>query len=309
VPVEVGKTNECRSEFILGAARVESVPSGATVRDANGSYLGETPLDLPDMTPQRAQFNLSLSDYQSVLVSVEIVADQTNTCRTSLGSLRYLSAMKDARAYMAAKNYAETVQVIGEALKAAPGDIDALALQNEANAQLNAERERANAEHERQARLTRPKEAFDALCTQNKDASLFEAHELKTSRPAKDVQAAIVKALQADPSPLQIYYQDTPQKDVYEMMARHELSLGILGGSLRICLLVVGQTKDDETQILFKVVEYQEQQTIVGEGLAFHADKQLIPLNPGRIQMTDMLQSQVQEGVRTVTERLQQAIR
>ena len=87
-------------------------------------------------------------------------------------------------------------------------------------------------------------------------------------------------------------------------MARYTFSLGILGGTEGDCLLVVGQTKDDETQILFKVLEFQVQHTIVN----FHDEKRLIPLHPSRIQMNDILQSQVQEGIRNVTERIQSAI-
>jgi len=77
-----------------------------------------------------------------------------------------------------------------------------------------------------------------------------------------------------------------------------------LGGTERVCLLVVGQTKDDETQIIFKVIEYQIQDTLVN----FHDVKQLIPVNASRVQMGDILQAQIQHGVRIVTERIQQAV-
>ena len=308
ITVEAGKTNEDQPVFVLGTVRLESVPSGANVRDANGAYLGETPLNLPDMPPQRTQFNLSLSEYQSTPVNVEIVADQTNTFRTSLVSLSYLSAMKNARSYMAAGNYAGVVQAAGTALNANPNDADALALQSQANAQLNAERERQNAEGERVAQLKRPREVFDSVCSKYPDAPLFSEHLLKTSKPAKEAKTAIVKSLQAEPMGFQIFYEDSPQPNVYQLSARHEFSLGILGGTVRVVLLVAGQTKDGETQILFKVLEYQAQHTIVAEGLKFRDDKQLIPLHSSRIQMTDILNSQVQEGIRVVTERIQTAI-
>ena len=38
-------------------------------------------------------------------------------------------------------------------------------------------------------------------------------------------------------------------------------SWAFLGGTERDCLIVVGQAKDDETQIWFKVLEYQVQHT------------------------------------------------
>jgi hypothetical protein len=297
VLVEAGMTNEVPLEFVFGTARLESDPSGAGVRTSGGIYLGQTPLDLPDITPQRAQFNLSLSGYEPVSVTLEIVADQTNYSRTDLVSLRYLSAMRDARAYLAVSNYDAVVLSTGEALNAKPGDADALALQAEASGPVNAERQR-------EEQLKRPREVFNLICSQNSNARLFNEYELKTSKPAKEVEAAIVKSLQASPRGFEILDDESPQPETYQVMAQQTFSLGILGGTERDCLLVVGQTKDDETQILFKVLEFQVQHTLVN----FRDEKQLIPLHPSRIQMNDMLQSQVQDGIRNVTERIRQGI-
>jgi hypothetical protein len=302
VVVQTGVNNEMPVEFVMGAARLETVPVGADVRTADGGYLGQTPLDLPDMSPQTAQFNLSLSGYTPVSVAVEIVADQTNSCRTNLVSLRYLSAMQDARQYLTAGNYDAVAQATGEALTVKPNDADALALQVKANGHLNAERERL-------ARLKRPRELFDSVCSLNPDASLFAEHELKTSKPAKDVEAAIVNALKAAPSGFEILDDDSPQPENYRVMARHTFSLGILGGTERLCLLVVGQTKADETQIFFKVLEYQVQHTIEANSFFNIKDnKQKIPIHASRMQMNDVLQARVQEGIKMVTERIQAAI-
>jgi len=302
VTVTVGVTNAIPLKFVLGAARLESVPAGADVRATDGSYLGQTPLDVPDMTPQTAQFNLSLSGYAPVSVAVEIVADQTNTCRTNLVSLRYLSAMQDARQYLTAGNYDGVVQAAGEAMNAKPDDADALALQNEANEHLSAERERL-------ARLQRPRMVFDSLCANYPDASLFDGHELKTSRPAKEVEAAIVKSLQAAPAGFEILEDDSTRPENFQVVARQTFSLGILGGTERDCLLVVGQASDDDTQIYFKVLEYQVKTTIdAGNLLNMKESKQLIPVHPSRIQMNDVLQARVQDGLRVVTERIQQAV-
>ncbi len=94
------------------------------------------------------------------------------------------------------------------------------------------------------------------------------------------------------------------QPETYEITGGQIFSLGILGGTERLLLLVVGQTKDDETQILFKVLEYQIQHTIVN----FQDQKQLIPMHPSRMQMNEINQRHVQEGVPLVTERIQTAI-
>lgn len=98
VTVEAGATNEMPVQFVLGALRLESSPTGATVTTTNGSYLGQTPFNLLDVPPQTAQLNLSLSGYEAVPITVEVAADQTNSYRTNLVNIRYVSDMQDARA-------------------------------------------------------------------------------------------------------------------------------------------------------------------------------------------------------------------
>jgi hypothetical protein len=296
IQVYAGVTNEVPLEFVFGAARIESTPSGADVRTANGDFLGQTPLDLPEITPQKAQLNLSLNGYEPVSVALEITADQTNYCRTNLMSINYLATMRNARAYLAVSNYDAALQAAGEALDAKPGDADALALQAEASGPVNAERERV-------AQLKRPREVFDYICSQSPESRYFAEHELTTSKPAKDVEAAIVRSLQASPQEFQILYDELAQPETYKVAAHQTFSLGILGGTERACLVVVGKTKDDETQILFKVVEYQIQHELVN----FRDVKHLIPVQQSRMQMNE-IQQQVQEGIRTVTQRIQSAI-
>jgi hypothetical protein len=86
-------------------------------------------------------------------------------------------------------------------------------------------------------------------------------------------------------------------------------SLGILGGTERVCLLVVGQAKQDETLVFYKVLEYQIKTTVdVGSLLNGQDKKQMIPVSPEKIQMTDVLETQLREGTRIVLERIQRAI-
>ena len=300
--VEAGTTNEVPIQFALGAAKLETVPSGAEVLTANGNYLGQTPLLLPDMTPQTARFNLSRSGYQPVSVTLDITADQTNSLSTNLVSIGYLSAMQDARAELAASNYEGAVQAAAAALNAKPGDPDGLALQKEANEHLNAERQRLD-------QLTRPKRVFDRLCEHYQGAGLFEEHEFKTSKPAKELAVAIVNSLTNAVGAFRILYNDSPEPQAYEVVAQRTFSLGILGGTERDCLIVVGQAKDDETQIWFKVLEYQVQHTVTGNGLLnYHDNKQLTAVSPSRMQMNDFLSARVREGVQMVAERIQRVI-
>jgi len=304
-------TNEVPLDFVLGAARLESVPAGAEVHTPDGSNLGQTPLDVPDMPPQTAQFNLSLQGYEPVSVTVDIMADQTTTVRTNLLSVRFLQAVGEARQYLKVGNDDRALQAAVEALSLKPDDGEALALQATAMEHLNvnrqhadAERQRSEAERQRVERLKRPRMVFDALCGKNPDAQLFSEHEMKTSGTAKDVEAAIVKSLQAAPLGYDIVSDESVPPDCYQMTASDTFSLGILGGTERLCLLVVGQTKDDETQILYKVVEYRIQHTLVN----FQDTRQLIPMHPSRMQMDELNQLHVQEGIRLVKERIQKAI-
>ncbi|HEV2330287.1 MAG TPA: hypothetical protein VGY56_16010, partial [Verrucomicrobiae bacterium] len=260
------------------------------------------PLLLPDLTPQTAQFKLSRYGYEPVSVTLAITADQTNSFSTNLVSIGYVSAMQQARAYLAASNYEAAAQAAGAALNAKPGDADALAVQNEANKHLNAERQRVE-------RLTRPKRAFDSLCADYRDANLFGEHELITSKPAAAVAQAIVGALTNSPGAFEIRQDNSPEPETYVVVGRYTFSLGILGGTERDCLVAVGQTKDDETQIWFKVLQYQIQHTVTSNGLlSYHDNKNLIPISPSRMQMTGVLETLLQQGEQMVSERIQKAL-
>jgi hypothetical protein len=300
--VEAGVTNEVATEFVYGAVQFETVPSGAQVLKLNGNYLGQTPLLLSDQTPQTTQFNLSLSGYEPVSVTLEIAADQTNVCHTNLVSIGYVSAMREARTYLVASNYASAVQAASAALNSKPDDTDALALLNQAKDRLNTERQRLD-------QLTRPKRVFDSLCQHYQDAGLFTEHEFKTSKPAKELAVVIVNSLTNGVGAFQILYNDSPETQAYEVVAQRTFSLGILGGTERDCLLVIGQAKDDETQIWFKVLEYQVQHTVTSNGLLnYHDNKQLTAVSPSRMQMNDFLSARVQEGVQIVAGKIQNAI-
>ena len=300
--VAAGVTNEVPIQFVYGAIQLETVPSGAEVLTANGNYLGQTPLLLTDQTPQTAQLNLSLAGYEPVSVTLEIAADQTNFYSTNLVSIGYVSAMQEARTYIAASNYESAVQAANAALNAKPDDADALALLNQAKERLNAEQQRLD-------RLARPKRVFDDLCAQQQDAGLFESHEFRTDKPAGAVVLAVVSAMTNGFSAFQLVKTDSPEPDTYEVVARQSFSLGILGGTERDCIIVVGQAKDDETQIWFKVLEYEVQHSEVASGLLKYSDvKQLVPISPSRTQMNELLATRVRQGVQMVTERIGKAI-
>ena len=301
VQVKAGKTNELSVQFSLGAVQIESAPTGAQVSNADGHFLGRTPLELDDLPTQPTQFKLSLPGYEPASVDLEIVANQTNTWSTNLVSVRYVSAMAVARQVEAASNYYGLAHAAEVALEAKPGDAAALSLKKIADTQLAAQ-------HERTAQLKRPRQAFDTLCEDTADSSLFTEHELTTTKPAKDVAKAIVAALKASPNAFKITYDESSLPKTYVITAQQKFSLGILGGSERDCLLVVGQAKPGETQIYFKVLEYQVQSTIRVTGLfSAHDDKKLVPLNASRIQMTEAMRERVQDGQRLVINKIRHA--
>jgi hypothetical protein len=294
--------NEVPVDFALGTAHFESVPDFVSVETMDGAYLGQTPLDVLDLPAQPTQFRLTKPGFESVVVRLNIAADEKTTCHTNLIGINYQPSMQSARQYLAAANYQNAGQAIEEALAAKPGDENALALQNEINGHLAAERQR-------QEQLKRPRLVFDTLCNRYIDAQLFQEYIFKTSQPAKTVSAAIGEALQNTPNVFELERSQMTQPDTYETVARQSFSLGILGGYDRLCLLVVGQTKADETEILVKVLEYKVEHTLQLNNVFNGRDeKKFIPLSPARMQMNDFLQGRMQDGVQFVLRKIKPVI-
>ncbi|MGA3268041.1 MAG: PEGA domain-containing protein [Verrucomicrobiota bacterium] len=350
LPVKAGATNDNRVEFQYGAAVLETEPAGAAVEDGNGRYWGVTPLNLPELLPGTLQLTLHRAGYEAVPVSLEITADQTATFRTNLVSTGYTGAMKSARQYMDAADYSRALQAVGDALVAKPGDAQAIALQREATGlgqvqhaktlgamgdyidgdkelelalqalpdngeikQLIAEykqHEPEQIERLRVERLNRPKQVFNELLGKYQDADLFDEHELTTGKPAKEAAAAIANALLYTQPAFKIDVNDSPKPETYEIVGMQDVS-GILSVSgQRRCIIVCGQATDTNTEILYKVMEYEAKHNVSMPGLlAFKDEVQYIPIHPSTItNMTDKLKAQLQAGVSNLTVRIQGAV-
>jgi tetratricopeptide (TPR) repeat protein len=134
VTVQAGMTNSLEVRFQYGIAVIETDPTDATVETVDVRYLGTTPAII--QLPAGSQ-NLIIrrQGYERVSVSLQIVANQTNTFQTNLLSTDYVRSMEAARQYMAAADYDRTWQAAKRALDAKPGDHAALALQNSASVQ------------------------------------------------------------------------------------------------------------------------------------------------------------------------------
>lgn len=296
-------TNDLPINFYLGTAHLESDPDGATVETLEGAYLGQTPLNVIDLLPQPVQFRLTKPGYESATVNLDIVANQTTTYRTNLIGANYRGAMQVARQALAVGNYHGAAQAVEEALAAKPGDADALEIKKETDKYLAAERLE-------QEKYLRPRKLFDALCADYPDSGLFKEYELKTSLPAQDVSTAIVRSLQTSPHAFDIRNSWASPPDGYETVAHQSFSLGFLGGTERVCLLVVGQSKPGETEIFFKVLEFEIQTDVQSNGLlSGQAEKKLIPVDPSRLQMNDLLESRLRDGVQIVLEKLRPVLR
>jgi hypothetical protein len=128
VIVEAGGTNIVRLDFVYGAATLESQPSGATVVGTDGHEWGTTPLTLPELKPGAWAFTLRLNKYLPVEVSMEVKANETNTIRTNLVNASYANAIERARRDLATTNLQASLFAVNEALRAQPGDADAVAL-------------------------------------------------------------------------------------------------------------------------------------------------------------------------------------
>ncbi len=101
------------------------------------------------------------------------------------------------------------------------------------------------------------------------------------------------------------------EPEVYHIEAQQELPGSLLSaGGRRMCVMVVGQSQDDETQIIFKVLEYKTQHKVAVQGLLNFTDNVAsTPVHPTRIgKLTDKMEAQLKEGVSIITECIQRAI-
>ena len=234
------------------------------------------------------------------------VRQQQATIAKRLGQAK---AMMEKGDYASARSETEAV------LKLEADNGQALALQKEMASREEDKRKRAEqeAEAQRQERSEQPKKVYEAIVAKVPDANLFENHELKTSRSARDVEAGILNALRNVQPVFQITRDTWPQPGTFEIQANQELTTALktsAGG--RKCVIVGGQTKDDETRIYFKVLEYKSEavnKLSLGALIGAPAEVNYVPIHASRISpMTDKLKAQLQEGISNVTARIQGAI-
>jgi hypothetical protein len=332
-------------DFNYGAVVFDTTPDGVQVFSSVGhNYCGMTPLTIGEMLPGNWTFSLERNGYQTLQVSLDVMANQTNLVTTNLLSENYLHAMNQARQYMAAADYDDALRSSVDALTAKPGDADATAMQNEAtgNEYIQQAKELGNSgeyieggqklalalqslpdnadakqlaadykqhepeeiERRRVARLELPKKSFDAGKMNLNGAGLFQSHELTTDKPATETFAAIQTQLTTVQPAFQLI-RSHMDGEIFTLEAYQDFS-----GGERECSIIGGQSKDDETQIYFEVIELKKvgfMDQPLGALVGAVPSKYRV-IDPSKLAPDDKLNGQISEGVSNVTARIQIAI-
>lgn len=344
-------TNSINTHFEYGAAVLETSPVGASVTTADEHDWGSTPLTIPELEPGRWTFNLRLNNYETATVRMEIAANATNTIHTNLLNLSYARAMSLAREAMASRDYDRASASLVDALRAVPDDSAAIALEREALGlghlarakilgdqghytagrrelekavarlpqnveaqQLLADfkqHEQDQAARQKQANIEALKKVFDSFTGTINGAAFAETHQLKTSKPVRQVESAMVDQFRTVSPKFNLPYVAWTNETTFCMNAEQEVS-----GGGRLCMIVGGSITDEETVVLFKVIEFKGEAlgikilgTMLGAATSTKFNPSYHPINPSSAQLSDSDKSRIAEGVRVVTERIQHAIK
>jgi tetratricopeptide (TPR) repeat protein len=254
-----------------------------------------------------------------------------------------LSAMKLARQHLAAASYDAALASANQALAANPEDADALALQREARGQqairlakieggqghyvagikaletalqVLPENEEAKAmlaeftkqdaaqrEQAQQARLALPKMALSTIMCEFNEGSLFETHELTTRQPFAELAAALTAAFETKAPAFDVLPKKLPWAESFGLSGQQELP-----GGFRRIVIAGAKINDNETHILFKVMDYTTKHDVSFSGkLTFETS--YIPLHPSKVgELTPKMKTQMEDGLRLATERIQAVI-
>ncbi|MBI4664391.1 MAG: PEGA domain-containing protein [Verrucomicrobia bacterium] len=204
--VKQGETNAIKVPFEYGTVTFASDPSGATIfRD--GKEVGQTPATLSELRLGRYNFRLQKEGFQPVEVPIEVQSTNSITVSTNLVSLQYSEAMVNARleAVRPSPDYQRALRLVEQALKAKPGDAEALTLRDRLENGLQ-EAERNQVEREKQRAAQKQQEELEARrralaekfhnATRNyAEAELFDTHQFEFRSDVATVRAAVLRAV------------------------------------------------------------------------------------------------------------------
>ena len=347
VVVKKDQTTEVPFEFVYGSAVVLSTPDGASVYNANGNYLGVTPLLVKELNPGNTEFKLQLNSHQDAIVSVLVSADQTNTASTNMLSWAYVNGLQSARHDMEMGNYRAALNDLQAALQDRPGDAEALALQAQAKARLPIQTAKelagqgdyVGADKLLHAALTtlpddgevkklladyQPREAnqigeqqeqqtravFEADCQKLAVARFFEPHEFVTAKKSPDDFKNELVRLYTDEAPkAKVTVDRMPQPGVHEILFEQS-SPNPLEMARREMLVVIGKGKTGQTLVLFKNFEYQRRMN--GNTLNIVIGGSMadnwVPLHSSQVQMTPAYEEQIKVGYRMMMRKVMKAV-
>jgi hypothetical protein len=168
-------------------------------------------------------------------------------------------------------------------------------------------REPEQIERMRVARLNRGKQVFEAILKERyPDGDLFKTVEMKTSKPLKEIELPLLHALKGEPLKMNVTkYNEATDSFAIEAVQEFKTALNTSVG--RRQLVIVGaQTKDDETEILFKVLEYKveaKEKFSIGNWIGAPVGVDYLPIRA--TGETNKFQLRLAEGVSNVTAAIQ----
>lgn len=243
-----------------------------------------------------ADYDHALLSANDALAAKPADADALTLQRNATG----LGLIKSATVLGQQGDYIGGIKELTQALQSVPDNAESKLLLVDFKQHEPAQIERLRVE-----RLERPKKTFDALMANMGETFSFESHKLTTSKPAAETQSAIEAQLKAGAPSFQILRSEQLTNEVF----RIEASQDFPDGSRR-CEIVGGQSKDDETQIYFKVVEmkksafFNQPIGIMWHALPTHYDL----IDSHQTQLNDKQKLQIADGVSLVTARIQMAL-
>ncbi len=335
--LEGNATNEVRVEFVYGTVVIETTPPGASVLTEDGNNLGVTPLTLKDRSPGQLRYRLERDGWESVVVALELTANQTSVLRTNLLSVRFAPLMATARREMAAQNFVRAVSVLTEALELNPNDTEAIALRSRAAgygyiqlAKSSASRNdfAASISHLQTALLALPEneeaKRLMELYKNGQQGQNVERQNEILARPQRVFEQLTARWF-ADASPYDAHefktklsVQEVEQKlriafindppvfltTPYEPKFPDAFALGAyqqLPDGARRCL-IGGSQVGDETKFYYKILEYTK-------GSAIGIKSSTVVLNPTFSNLTEQQMKQIADGIQLVSGRIQKALK
>lgn len=220
----------------------------------------------------------------------------------------FAEALRDAQAALAVRSdSAEAKELSGDFAKREEVRVEA----EEKRASESAARERkqleaAEAERQAQAKTKHLHDAFNVLMQGIANASKFKENELVTTNSINGLGEVIKQALSSRQPSFEIVRFESARPDLFGLEARQRVGLGS-----RICLVVGAQVREGETRILFKVLESEQPSAgnLLGGLLRLASAPPAASQDPKvEKQRAERWEARIKEGIRLVTERIQDAV-